>query len=116
MQNEFALDLSTARLKAGLTQEDCAHLLAIDRSRVSKLESGKRMPSIEEICTLSLIFGRTFESLFGSVFYNIREDLLDRLACLPTSSHSSAGAISRHQTLERLASRLSEEAGSNYEG
>ena len=62
MSTEFALDLRLARKKSGLTQRDCAHLLNVHASKVSALEHGKQLPTLIEICTLSLIYGRSFEA------------------------------------------------------
>ena len=72
MSTEFALDLRLARRKAGFTQRDCAHLLAIPTAILAQLESGKRLPSLVQICTLSVIYGRSFESLFGAILNEAR--------------------------------------------
>ena len=39
MDTSFALDLKVTRRKAGLAQEDLAHLLGVDKSTISKIES-----------------------------------------------------------------------------
>ena len=77
MHTAFAQDLKVARRKSGLSQLDCGHLLDINQQRMSQLENGKSLPTIPEICSLSLIYGRSFESLFGSVFLEVRNQLSD---------------------------------------
>jgi len=109
MQTQFALDLRVARRKAGLTQRDCAHLLAIHTSRLSNLEHGSYLPSLPEICELSLIFGRSFESLFAQTFADARIRLKERILTLPKDTRSYVGTMNRENTIEQLAIRLAEE-------
>jgi transcriptional regulator with XRE-family HTH domain len=109
MTKEFALDLKVARRNSGLTQEDCAHLLDVCDATVAKIESGKRMPTIHEICTLSLIYGRSFESLFSGIFKEVRLNLNNRLASMPEGSGTICLRINRLSTLNNLGRRLSEE-------
>lgn len=110
MSTEFALDLRLARRKAGYTQRDCAHLLAIPASGLSLLESGRRLPTLIEICTLSVIYGRSFESLFGSIIEEARRQLRERILSMPTDVRAFAGTRNRAFSIERLAQRLADEA------
>lgn len=110
MTKEFALDLKVARQNSGLTQEDCARLLGVSVVTVAKMEGGTRTPTIHEICTLSLIYGRSFESLFSGIFKDVREDLFQRLAKMPVASGTVCLRVNRQSTLNKLARRLSEEA------
>jgi transcriptional regulator with XRE-family HTH domain len=109
MSTEFALDLRLARRKAGFTQRDCAHLLAISPSVLSHLESGGRIPSLLQICMLSVIYGRNFESLFGSLLNEARRQLRERILSLPDDVRQFAGTRNRSHSIERLAQRLAEE-------
>ena len=109
MTTQFALDLRLARKKAGLVQSDTAHLLATDAARMSALEHGKRLPSLTEICTLSLIYGRSFESLFGEVMEAARHDLRDRLRTLPDKVRRTCGTFNRKASLDRMERRLTAE-------
>lgn len=109
MTKEFALDLKVARQNSGLTQQDCAHLLGVSDATLAKIEAGKRTPSICEICTLSLIYGRSFESLFAGIFRDVRAHLSARITSLPKASGTVCLRINRQSTLNRLARRLSEE-------
>ena len=106
MRSSFALDLKTARRRSGLSQSDCGHLLGVDQRRISQLEAGKVLPSVPEICSLSLIYGRSFESLFGSVFIDRRDALQTRLATLPDRGKGWLAKFNRRNTLKRIAARL----------
>ena len=100
------MDLRGARRKSGLTQEDCGHLLGGSVTLVKQLEDGKRLPSIKEICTLSLIFGKSFESLFGEMMDKCRGDLTLRLGTLPTPRKQHASTFNRKATIDALCDRL----------
>uniref|UniRef100_UPI0035323876 helix-turn-helix transcriptional regulator n=1 Tax=Pararhizobium sp. IMCC3301 TaxID=3067904 RepID=UPI0035323876 len=106
MNAQFALDLKVARRKSGLTQQDCAHLLDVNPSRISRLESGRSTPSVQEICTLSLIYGRSFESLFASMFERARKLVHQQLSSLPDCPKAWLGRFNRNHTLNSLPSRL----------
>ena len=116
MFHEFTLDLKVARKKSGLTQVDCAHLLAIHPSLVSQIETGKRMPTVREICTLSLIYGRSFESLFAGIFTDARSDLRERLTTIPDAPKHWLGRHNRQATLNRLAEHLLASYDSDHAG
>ena len=109
MKSQFALDLRVARRNAGLTQRDCAVLLSIQPSRYSDIENGKYLPRLPEICALSLIFGRTFEGLYGTLFNEAREALRATILTLPTDTRVYVGTKNREHTIEALAIRLAEE-------
>ena len=106
MSKEFALDLKVARRKSGLSQEDCAHLLGVHPTKISVLEHGRAMPSVREICTLSLIYGKSFESLFGPVMTEAEGQLRERLPTLPDCPKKWLGRFNRQGTLNRLSERL----------
>lgn len=109
MHTQFSQDLRLARRKAGYTQGDVAHLLDCQQSIVSKLESGKSRPCLEQIVTLSLIYGRSFESLFAQVMSEAREHLGSRLASLPDLDRQTAQTFNRESSLKRLRQRLKDE-------
>jgi len=106
MYNNFAFDLKVARRKSGLSQSDCAHLLDVDRSKISRLERGDSPPTIRDICTLSLVHGKSFESLFGTVFQEVYDSLRERLASIPSEAGKRMSQFNRTNTLNQLASRL----------
>lgn len=109
MTKEFAMDLRVARQKSGLTQDDCAYLMGVSEVTISKMERGDRTPTIFEICTLSLIYGRTFESLFNGIFKDVRAHLSARLGAMPAPSGTVKLRLNRQSTLNRLARRLEDE-------
>lgn len=106
MSTQFAHDLRLARRKAGYTQGDLAYLLQSHQSVVSDLEHGKQRPSLEQIIDLSLIYGRSFESLFSEVMAERREHLTVRLGSLPDPGKTTAHTFNRHGSLARLRQRL----------
>lgn len=106
MTTDFALDLRAARRKAGYTQGDIAHLLNHHQSRISDLEQGRRRPSLIEIVTLSLIYGRSFESLFGEIMDECKVETTKRLKSLPRSQGITAGTFNRQSSLKKLEHRL----------
>ncbi|MEM7172290.1 MAG: helix-turn-helix transcriptional regulator [Pseudomonadota bacterium] len=116
MINDLALDLRTARRKSGLSQEDCAHLLGVHPSRISLLENGKAMPSVSQICRLSLIYGRSFESLFAGILEEAREGLREQITYMPDAPKRWLGNFNRENTLRALAHRLTDEIDDNYGG
>ena len=110
MSTDFALDLRTARRKAGLTQKDAAHLLSVNPTRLSELECGKRLPTVPQIVTLSLIYGRTFESLFSEMVQAARRSLAKRLKTMPKKARRYAGTFNRQSTIAAIGNRLKAEA------
>ncbi len=108
MSTEFALDLRLARRKAGLTLRDTAHLLNVHKSTLSALEHGKRLPSVEQVCLLALIYGRSFQSLFNEVTEAAKGQLQNQLPSLPEPGKRWLGRIQREKTLTRLSARLSD--------
>ena len=114
MYQEFAIDLKVARRKSGLTQVDCAHLLGVHETLLSQMENGRRMPTVKEICALSMIYGRSFESLFSGVFQDVRQDLKEHLLTLPDAPKSWIGSLNRQNTVDRLARDLAKDNGLKY--
>ncbi len=110
MSTEFALDLRLARRKSGFTQRDVAHLLGAHQTLVSELERGRQLPTLEQIVTLSLIYGRSFESLFSALVRAARERLQQRIVHMPTGVRSYVGTFNREASIERLARRLADES------
>lgn len=110
MTTQFALDLRLARRKSGYTQGDVAHLLGAQQSAVSDLERGRKLPELRGIITLSLIFGRSFESLFSELVKETRAELLKRLEKMPRNGRSYAGTLNRAHSVKRLTRTLKAEA------
>jgi len=112
MSNQFAQDLRLARRKAGLTQDDVALLVGTQQSAIGAMEKGTQMPSVDQVCLFSLIFGRSFESLFAQSLERGRSVLRENMPCLPAKRQHSAETFNRGLTLKRLELRLSEKSPS----
>lgn len=110
MSTEFAIDLRLARRKAGYTQRDIAHLLGTNQTLVSELERGHELPNLEQIVSLSVIYGRSFESLFSEVMRTVRGKLRRRVLRMPDGVRSYVGTFNREASIERLARRLAAES------
>jgi len=108
MLKEFAFDLKVSRHKSGLSQSDCAHLLDVDRARISRLERGDCPPTVREFCTLSVLHGKSFESLFAKIHQDVCDALQERLITVPVQAGNRIGSFNRTNTLNRLAARLEE--------
>jgi transcriptional regulator with XRE-family HTH domain len=116
MSTEFALDLRLARRKSGFTQSDVATLLAFNRSKLSNLETGLRLPSLVQICTLSIIYGRSFESLFAAIMSDVKTALKKRILTLPKTKRKYAGSLNRDHSIDRLARFLAAEEDPDHGG
>lgn len=106
MIHEFTLDLRAARRNSGLRQVDCAHLMGAHKSKISNLETGRQRPSVRDICTLSMIYGRSFESLFSGIFDEVRADLAMRIRDLGEPAPHYKRRLSREATLQKLWERI----------
>ena len=106
MIHEFSLDLRAARRNSGLRQVDCAHLMGADKSKISNLERGRQRPTVQDICMLSMIYGRSFESLFSGIFDEVRADLAMRLPEVLEPGLHYKRRLSRDNTLQRLQERI----------
>lgn len=107
MSSLFAQDLRLARRKSGYTQGDLAHLIGSHQASVSAMERGKRRPSLEVIIDLSLIYGRSFESLFDEIMKERRKILRKRLRDIPKDVPQTAATFNRSASLTRLRQSLS---------
>ena len=115
MENQsIALDLKAARRKAGLLQADCAHLIGVHPSRISLIENGRARPSLFEIATLSVVYGKPIESLLAPLMEDVIRCLVDRLASLPAAPKGRRGTFNRAHTLSQLAIRLEKLTDGGY--
>lgn len=114
MFDEFIFDLKVARKRSGLTQVDCGHLLGASDNVISQLERGQRPPTLRELCALSLIYGRSFDSLYADLLREVRDDLMEQLGSMPNAPKDWPAGQVRQRTLERLAQRLLEEADAGH--
>lgn len=112
MHDEFAVDLKVARRKSGLSQADCAHLLGVGPSLVSKFEAGRAAPSVTQLTILYLVFGDGARSLWSGLVASLQQELGERLASIPACPLNWPDQLNRQNTLSALGDRL---AASNDE-
>ena len=86
--------LRALRLRASLTQDDVAFLLGtFDRTHVSRHESGRRRPVLEDYLAYELIFGTQIAVVFEGEHLQIAKCVRKRAEAL----HESLG----HRTKDR---------------
>lgn len=112
MITEFALDLRHARRKSGLSQAEIAHLVDINQATYSRFENGSLTPSVEQLCILALIYGRSFTSYFERITAAQKPGLKQRLETLPPKDRPSVRIFNRARTLDKLRQRLDPDHGS----
>ncbi len=106
MHKTFGADLRVARNRSGLSQEDCAHLLGVDQSQISRLEAGKAEPTLHELTLFYLIFGAWSEPLWNGLLREVVDDLRRRLITLPAEQQSWRQKAARRSTIQSLGRRL----------
>ncbi len=107
MFTQFAHDLRTARRKAGLTIKDVSTLLVISDEEVSALETGEQPPSLLETCKLSLIYNRSFVSLYEEIRKIAKQELFQQMPSLPSSAgDNDIINFNRDNTFKRLHGQL----------
>ena len=111
MITEFALDLRHARRKSGLSQTEVAFLLATNQATYSRFEQGAAIPTLEQLCSLALIYGKSFSSYFTMITRQLKPDLWLRLQELPAKERPRVRIFNRARTLERLRLRLDPQYG-----
>lgn len=105
-QNRIALDFRVARNKAGLRQIDVAHLLDVQHARISQIENGKRLPTVLETATLSIVYGKPMESLLSGLLDEVVGNLVERMKTVPSVPRDLPETFNRVHTLSQLARRL----------
>ncbi len=60
----FSENFKTARINSGLSQQQLADLLGMNRSAISKYENGVGLPHAKTLQKICEIFGVTIDSLF----------------------------------------------------
>lgn len=105
---EVKVDLRVNRRESGLSQADLAVLLHTDQPRISRLEQGKSVLTISEICKLAVIYNHEISQLFKVFNQKIEGELWNTLRGTSGKSDPSnpLGAL-RQQTLHSLHQRLS---------
>ncbi|MEW9921139.1 helix-turn-helix domain-containing protein [Marimonas sp. MJW-29] len=103
---DFSQCLAEARRKAGLSQEDCAHLLGVSQSHISRLELGRAVPSVSDLCGVAVLFGRTMEVLVEPLFKDRAATIRERLFDLPEPRLKWLTRFARHNALRSLEARV----------
>ena len=116
MKNNFGVDLKVARRQSGLSQADCAYLLQISLSRMSKLEAGVRELKVSEMCSLCIVYGYAVSPLCQSRVERRVISMRQRLATLPDYRIEQPSQKKRRETLEVLARRLEALSPTKYAG
>ena len=106
MITEFSLDLRLARRSSGLSKKAVAYLLTIYQSTYSEFERGAKVPSLEQICQLALIYGRSFQSYFGRITSGVKPPLAKRLEKLPKTKSPRLRIFNRGISISRMRNRL----------
>lgn len=106
MHTQFAHDLCAARHKAGLSIKDISTLLELSYDEIGNLEGGNRPPSLLELCKLSLVYNRSFESLYGEIRKTAKKELFQQMPSLPSDGGDKASSYNRENTLKRLHGQL----------
>lgn len=103
---DFSQSLIDARRKAGLSQADCAHLLGVSQAHVSRLERGRSVPSVTDLCGIAILFGRTMELLVEPLFRDRAMTIRKRLFDLPDVRTGWLGQFVRNNALRNLEARV----------
>jgi transcriptional regulator with XRE-family HTH domain len=106
MTNEFSQYVRVARRKSGFTQDDVSYLLGVSQTSVSDMELGIRMPTVSELCALSLLYGQSFESLCRELLIETRNSVRERVSSLPDTARNYVGTFNREYSLRELKKRL----------
>ena len=72
--NKFGLFIKKLRVDNGLTQEELAQKIPIDRTAVSKWERGVTMPDSSSLLRLSKIFNVTINDLLNGDYVNKNDE------------------------------------------
>lgn len=103
---DFSHCLADARRKAGLSQADCAHLLGVSQSHISRLELGRAAPSVTDLCGVAVLFGRTMEFLVEPLFKDRAMTIRQRLFDLPEPRMGWLTQFTRTNALRNLEARV----------
>lgn len=73
---------------------------------IAEMEAGKRPPSLLEICKISLVYNRSFESLYREIRRTAKRQLFQQMPSLPSETKDKASRFNRENTLKRLHGQL----------
>ena len=110
MLSDLSCLLRQARRGKGYTQQDCARSIGVSQARYSDYERGLKMPTVQHLCTLSVLLGKTFESVYAELMRDAKSTLRKNIRKLPTQVRSYVHTFNRNRNLERLQRNLDEDA------
>lgn len=94
MKNSLSLSLKQARIAAGYSQEEAAHLLGVRRSTIGNYESGRSQPNLERFVRLCNFYQVDFTRLAARLYATsplqnasrktLLEAIMDHLSSLST--------------------------------
>lgn len=106
--SDVGLRLAQARRQAGLTQAQLAEKVGIDRTALSKIESGRRRVDTDELISLAEALGQQSSSLLGSdegldlrTLRRARRQILDVAATHGATNVRVFGSLARNEGDER---------------
>lgn len=73
----FAAALREIRKRAGLSQEDLARMVGVERSTVTKWESGQNAPALPTLAKLADVLGVSVDDLLGRKFHQAARRAVD---------------------------------------
>lgn len=118
MEKKMPLNyVRTLRRSWAFTQEEIAVLLGFkDRSGISRIESGKRLPSLESTLALEVLFGVAPKQLFPDLYTETEEALLRRAYPLyeATLNTTTPSDMRKREALDEAMRRATQP--SNAEG
>ena len=114
-KKEVAADLRYARRESGLSGSDVSHLLSINQSRLSRIETGKSDPRPSELCGLALIYGKDHLQLFPGLSDHVAKSMKELLKEVPAEPTNWRSHERRLQSLQHLYLRLEGITPSGYE-
>jgi transcriptional regulator with XRE-family HTH domain len=99
--------LKRYRRSGGFKQKDTARLLHASSTLVSRLETGKRAPSLRVAIAYEVLTGMPISKLFSAVYESYEEETIARVTSMlaTISNHTSEPAKAKIKSLERCQER-----------
>jgi transcriptional regulator with XRE-family HTH domain len=100
--------LRTYRRSWGLSQRELAELLGFgDRTAVSRIEHGKRVPLLQTALACSALFDASLDELFPQLYFDIEEKLHDKVAHLveDAAQPTTLAAVRKQELFSRALAR-----------
>ncbi|NOX39918.1 MAG: hypothetical protein GXP05_05230 [Alphaproteobacteria bacterium] len=80
-----------------------------------KQRLGQAIPDLREICAFSILFGRSFESLFNDIFDEVKAHMSASFETMPEGPEIRGGNFERQSSLNRLYERLNDYSFEDYD-